>query len=97
MLMEETKDNTIKAQDVYRNACVVAEYRLGKSRWEMPQRMFKSVRTKILWDFHIPTGKQILTKLTGHCGNTEGTEEQVVTEVEVPCESSIKGKEYERI
>lgn len=38
-----------------------------------------------------------MTKLTGHCGNKDGTEKQVVTDVDVPSESSIKGKENERI
>lgn len=38
-----------------------------------------------------------MTTLTGRRGSEEGTEKQVVTDVEVPCESSVKGKEYERI
>ena len=38
-----------------------------KSRWEMPQRMLKNVRSKIPWDFKISTGKKIFTKLAGHC------------------------------
>lgn len=78
---------------------VAVEYWLDhpKSRWEMPQRMLKNVRSKISWDFKISTGKQIFTKLAGHCGNAVGTERQVVTDVDVPCECSIKGRKYERI
>lgn len=95
-MQEGTANSTMKVQDMYMNTFVAAKYGLDSpmSRWEMPQRTLTNVRTKILWDFQIPTGKQLFRKLTGHCGNEGGAEKQVVTDVEVPYESSIKGKEY---
>lgn len=43
------------------------------SRWKTPQRTLKNVRSDTLWDSQIPTGKQIPTKLTGHCGERGGS------------------------
>lgn len=96
-MYERTTYNTITAQDVYTNTCAATKYGIHspESRWAMLQRMLQNVSTKVLWDFYIPTAKQILTKLTGLCGNEEGTEKQLVTDVQVPRESGIKGKEYE--